>query len=104
MAKKILARRIPIIGKSGLLAIIGCIFGVIIDKLLRDYALKPENKWARQPVIAGVVNVDDCIGLALPLVLLVVVRRYRAFFVGWLAGALATVVYERVKKEEAWIE
>ena len=92
MAKKILARRIPVIGKSGLLAIVGCIFGVVVDRLLENVATA-DNAWLRTQIFEG-FHLDDLIGLIIPLILLMAVRRFRAFFVGWFVGALVCELYE----------
>ena len=92
MAKKVVSR-IPIIGRSGLLAIVGAIVGVFFHKFLciqgKDYP------WLeKQLIIQTAFRVRDVINLMLPLVLLVVVRRYRTFFIGWFVGAVSMEVYE----------
>ena len=92
MAKKILARRIPIIGKSGLLAIFGCIFGIVVDRLLENVATA-DNAWLRTQIYEG-FHLDDLIGLIIPLILLMAVKKFRAFFIGWFIGQLASELYE----------
>ena len=93
MTKKIISRRIPVIGKSGLLAIIGCIVGVLMDRLLQSQA--NTNPWLATPLVEG-FHLDNLIGLGIPLILLVLIRKGRAFFIGWFVGALAIELYEVV--------
>lgn len=92
MAKKILARRIPVIGKNGLLAIFGCIVGVVVDKVLENIATL-DHAWLRTEIYEG-FHLDDLIGLIIPLILLIAFKKFRAFFVGWFVGQLACELYE----------
>lgn len=92
MAGKSRIPSIPVIGKSGLLAIIGCITGIVMDKILENIATA-DNAWLRQELYQG-FHVDDLIGLIIPLVLMMAVKRFRAFFIGWFIGQLASELFE----------
>ena len=95
MTKKVVSRLagIPIIGKNGLMAIIGAIVGLLFHKFLTMQS--KEYTWLeKQLIINTAFRVKDVINLVLPLMLLVVVRRYRAFFIGWFVGAVVMELYE----------
>ena len=84
---------IPLVGKTGLLFIIGVVFGAIFDKLLNYLSRQEGGEFLRQSLFEG-FHVDDLVGLAIPLGLLVLIKRFRPFFVGWFCGQLATELYE----------
>ena len=86
---------IPLIGKTGLLFIFGVIIGVIVDKLLERQAGEETGAFLRQQLFQG-FHLDDLIALLIPIGLLVFIKRFRPFFVGWFCGALATELYEYV--------
>ena len=91
MTKKV--RAIPIIGRNGLVAIIGAIVGLVFHKFLTMQSTE-YPMLAKQLITDTAFRVKDVINLLLPLLLLVVVRRYRAFFIGWFVGAVSMEVYE----------
>jgi len=84
-------RGIPIIGTMGLKFILGAIVGVVFHRLIALVS----QKWAREgnaileTSIVGGFKYCDLIVLGLPLVLIVVVRRFKAFFIGWFVSILA---------------
>lgn len=87
---------VPLVGKQGILAILGAIVGVLLDKFLEDQANTTIPALAT-PIWEG-FHVDDLIGLVVPLLLLVVTKRLRAFWIGMFCGALAHEVYEIATK------
>ena len=92
MTKKI-SRRIPLIGRNGLVAIIGAIVGLLFHKFLTLQS--KEYAWLEKQLITNTAfRIRDVINLMLPLLLLGVIRRYRAFFIGWFVGAVSMEVYE----------
>ena len=95
MTKKV--RAIPIIGKNGLMAIIGCIVGVFAHCLGRKQVdTIPElTKSIYKHFIAW-----DVVSLAIPLTLLALIGKYRAFFIGWFVGILGFELVENVAYPE----
>jgi len=83
--------KVPLVGRTGLMFVVGAIIGVVFDWFLASAAEK-------QPMLAtpiyGEFHVDDLIALAVPLVLLFVIKRFRVFFIGMFVGALACEVKE----------
>ena len=84
---------IPLIGKTGLIFILGVVVGVLVDKLLENFALSKAGGFLRQTLYQG-FKLDDLIGLLIPIGLLVFIKRFKPFFVGWFFGQLATELYE----------
>ena len=83
--------KIPLIGYSGLLFIIGFIVGVVVNKLLDQMGAEALGAEA----FAGFKWLD-IVNIGLPLGLLFVMKKFRAFFVGWVVGALGTTIIDTV--------
>ena len=84
---------IPLVGKTGLIFILGVIWGVIVDKLLQRVAQQETGAFLKQSLFQG-FHLDDLIGLLIPMGLLFLIKRFRPFFIGWFCGQLATELYE----------
>lgn len=93
MVKIPVPKGIPLFGRTGLIFILGVIWGVIVDKLLQNFALSEGGGFLRQTLYQG-FKLDDLIGLLIPIGLLVFIKRFKPFFVGWFCGQLATELYE----------
>lgn len=85
------------LGITGFYTILGCLVGVIADRLLEKAAVEQVST-LKTPIIEG-FHVDDLIGLMLPLGLMFLFKGKgqsgsRWFFIGWFVGQLATELYE----------
>lgn len=94
MPEKSRVPSIPLIGKSGLLAIVGFLIGVFSNNIFEKYVA---DATGRKQLWNG-FYVHDLLMIVLPLVLMAVVKRFRAFFLGWFLGALATEVVPRMER------
>ena len=89
--------KIPLLGSTGLLAIVGFVVGVFLDKVLAKMA--ETNEWLSGQVAEGVLYAD-LINMGLPLVLLVLIKKFRPLFIGWFLGAIASNVIDFVAQQE----
>ena len=85
--------RVPLIGWTGLLFIIGFIFGVIVRKIIE----KQDIEGLAKPINEGFLYMD-LVNVGLPLVLIFVLKKFRAFFIGWAIGGVATTLTDAVTK------
>ena len=84
--------RIPLIGYSGLLFIIGFIVGVVVNKLLEQMGTEQLGG----EIFSGFKWLD-LVNIGLPLGLLFVLKKFRAFFIGWAVGAVGTTIIDTVR-------
>jgi len=83
-------RGIPLIGKQGLLALLGAVFGIVFSKAIWDkYGVVGQGM-----KIAEGFYVNELVEMIIPLVLLFVFKRFKAFFIGWFIGVVVAEVYE----------
>ena len=83
--------KIPLIGYTGLLFIIGFIFGVIIRKVIE----KQDIEGLQEQIVEGWYYLD-LVNIGLPLVLIFVIKKFRAFFIGWAVGGVGSTLIDAV--------
>lgn len=83
--------KIPIVGYSGLLFIIGFIVGVVVNKLLEQMG----SEQLGGEIISGFKWLD-LVNIGIPLALLFFLKKFRGFFVGWAVGAVGTTIIDTI--------
>lgn len=83
--------KIPLIGYTGLLFIIGFIVGVVIRKVIE----RQKFEGLEEKIVEGWYYLD-LVNIGLPLILIFVIKKFRAFFIGWAIGGVATTIIDAV--------
>ena len=83
--------KVPVIGFSGLLFIIGFIIGVAVNKLLDTAGIEGLGT----EIFAGFKWLD-LVNIGIPVALLIWFKKYRPLFVGWIVGSIGTTLIDTV--------
>lgn len=86
--------RFGFIGKRFFMAILGAIIGIVMHHILA----KQTASVGGETNLFGKVTAGDLISLAIPLILLVFLKRFSTLFITWFATVLAIEVWDNIQE------